>query len=225
MKEAIIIFTRVPIEGKTKTRLEGFLTRAECKNIHINFLKDIKETCESTKRDIFIFYTPKDYEGILKNILGDLGEYHVQIGNDLGEKMFNALNLVLKIGYDSCILIGTDIPEIKRDYLEDSFNALKSRDIVIGPTVDKGYYLIGMKKGYKWIFENQIYGSGSVFLNTLSKIDQQKLTYYIAETCLDIDDKEDLLILYKKIKDKKVINCRYTIEFLEHIMEVKFCTE
>ena len=46
MREAIIIFTRVPIPGRTKTRLQGFLTKDQCAEIHKNFLKDIKKTCE-----------------------------------------------------------------------------------------------------------------------------------------------------------------------------------
>lgn len=224
MNEAIIIFTRVPIKGKTKTRLEGFLTKEGCRDIHISFLKDIKETCKKIKRDIFIFYTPEGNKNILEDILGDLGEYYVQLGKDLGEKMFNAISCILDKGYNSCILIGTDIPEIKKSHLESAFKSLEKSDVVIGPTVDKGYYLIGMKNSNKAIFENQTYGKGNVFSNTVGKIRKQNLTYSIMETCLDIDEEEDIYLLYKKIKDKKV-NCKYTARFLESIMEVETCID
>ena len=68
MREAIIIFTRVPIPGRTKTRLQGFLTKDQCAEIHKNFLKDIKKTCEKLNKDIFVFYTPEDKDNILEII-------------------------------------------------------------------------------------------------------------------------------------------------------------
>ena len=99
MREAIIIFTRVPIPGRTKTRLQGFLTKDQCAEIHKNFLKDIKKTCEKLNEDIFVFYTPEDKDNILKDILGEKCNYKIQQGNDLGEKMYNAIDYVLSKKY------------------------------------------------------------------------------------------------------------------------------
>ena len=139
MKEAIIIFTRVPIPGQTKTRLQSFLTKSQCGEIHKNFLKDIKFTCEKLNRDIFVFYTPEDKNNILKPILGYKYKYKIQEGNDLGQKMYNAINYVLSKKYNSCILIGTDIPYLKEEDLKNAFKILRDKDIVLGPTMDKGY--------------------------------------------------------------------------------------
>lgn len=221
MKEAIIIFTRVPIPGETKTRLEGFLSQNECRDLHISFLKDIEDTLAKAKRKVFIFYTPEKNREKLVEVLGNIGEYRVQVGNDLGEKMNNAISYVLKKGYNSCILIGTDIPEIREEYIETAFEALKEKDIVIGATRDNGYYLIGMKNPHRSIFENQTYGKGNVFLNTLKQIQKQNLTYFVTKTCLDIDDKEDILSLYERIQNEEVENCENTKKFLKSIMEAK----
>lgn len=219
MKEAIIIFTRVPIPGQTKTRLESFLTKNQCVEIHKNFLKDIKSTCEKLNRDIFVFYTPEDKDNILKSILGYKFKYKVQEGNDLGEKMYNAINHVLSKKYKSCILIGADIPYLKEEDLENAFKILKYKDIVLGPTMDKGYYLVGMKKATKLIFENIEYGHGNVLDNTIASIKNLNLTYDLINKNVDIDEKEDLFYFYNEIKKENVSKNMNTSKFIINIIE------
>lgn len=219
MKEAIIIFTRVPIPGQTKTRLEGFLTKNQCAEIHTSFLKDIKNTCEKTGKDIFIFYTPEDANNILISILGNKYEYKKQHGNDLGEKMYNAIDYVLSKKYKSCILIGTDIPYIKVEDIDKSFEILKNKDIVLGPTIDKGYYLVGMKKATKSIFENIEYGHGNVLDNTIESVKNSNLTYGLTNKNIDIDEREDIIYFYNEIKGKNISKDKYTSKFIVNIIE------
>lgn len=214
MKEAIIIFTRVPIPGQTKTRLEKMLTKEECAKIHMEFLKDIKLTCESINRDRFVFYTPMDKNNILLDIFGDKFNYEIQEGKDLGEKMYNAINNVLNKGYKSCILIGSDIPYIRKEDLEKSFSILKKEDIVLGPTEDKGYYLVGMNKAVKGIFENIEYGHGNVLENTIEAIKKENLTYDLTNKNRDIDEPEDLKYFYKEIKRKNIDEEMNTSKFI-----------
>ena len=219
MREAIIIFTRVPLPGQTKTRLQNFLTKNQCAEIHKSFLKDIKNTCEKLNRDIFVFYTPKDKDDVLKNILGDKFKYKIQEGNGLGEKMYNAIEYVLDKKYKSCILIGTDIPYLKEDDLKKAFKILKEKDIVLGPTEDKGYYLIGMKKPIKTAFENVEYGYGNVLDNTITSIKFSNLTYGLTNKNIDIDEKEDLFYFYHEIKKENVSKNMHTSKFIINVIE------
>ena len=71
MNKALILFTRVPIPGSTKTRLMPFLTGEECAQIHSCFVKDIYEKAKTVQADIFVFYTPKDEKQLLKQLLGE----------------------------------------------------------------------------------------------------------------------------------------------------------
>ncbi len=219
MREAIIIFTRVPIPGQTKTRLQSFLTKNQCAEIHKNFLKDIKQICEKLKRDIFIFYTPADKDNVLKGIFGDKFKYKIQEGNDLGEKMYNAIEYVLGKKYNACILIGTDIPFLKEEDLRKAFKVLRKKDIVLGPTVDKGYYLVGMKRPTKAVFENVEYGHGNVLDNTITSIKGSNLTYGLTNRNVDIDEKEDLFYFYNEIKKENVSKNMYTSKFIINIIE------
>lgn len=219
MREAIIIFTRVPIPGQTKTRLQSFISKNQCAEIHKCFLRDIKHTCEKLKRDIFIFYTPGDKDNILKNIFGNKHKYKIQKGKDLGEKMYNAIEFVLEKKYNSCILIGSDIPYLKEDDLERAFSILRRKDIVLGPTEDKGYYLIGMKKPIKTVFENIEYGHGNVLDNTIESIKNSNLTYDLTNKNIDIDEKEDLFYFYDEIIKENLNKDMNTSKFIINAIE------
>lgn len=208
VKEAIIIFTRVPIEGKTKTRLMPVYTSCECVDLHVSFFKDVLEACKETKRDIFIYYTPEGFEDVLRSRLGYDGSLFLQVGDTLGIKMFNAISEVLNRGYDSCILVGSDIPSLKMEHLLDAFLELKKVDVVFGPTVDKGYYLVGMKKPIEVAFFNQTYGEGSVLNNAITALDSGGYSVSLIEELRDIDTSRDLIEL-RKVVDKSSHTGRY----------------
>ena len=116
MKDALILFTRVPIPGQTKTRLMPFLTGEECARLHACFVKDIYEKAKQVDADIFVFFTPKDEKKLLQQVLDNETVCLPQFGDDLGERMKNAIGIVLRMGYEKVILIGTDMIGMKKEY-------------------------------------------------------------------------------------------------------------
>ena len=126
---ALIIFTRIPIAGKTKTRLQTKLSPEECAEIHKCFLKDIYKKMIDLKShdiDIIISYNPEGDLNILKEIFYNENLYIKQGINNLNEneKIYNSMKEVFSLGYKKCILIGTDIPEISKENIIDSFYLL-----------------------------------------------------------------------------------------------------
>ena len=115
MRQADIIFTRVPEAGRTKTRMMPHLTPKQCELLHTCFLEDIRKECETCSADVFVYYTLEKNinEPIIKSILGKQTGYFAQTGEGLGERMYNALAEVFEKGYEKCILIGTDVPEVQ----------------------------------------------------------------------------------------------------------------
>lgn len=221
MNKALILFTRVPIPGATKTRLMPFLTGEECAQIHSCFVKDIYEKAKNVQADIFVFYTPKDEKHLLKQLLGEDAIYLPQHGTDLGEKMKNAIGVTLRLGYEKVILIGTDIPQIHPETLNNAFDNLDEKDIVIHPTFDGGYYLIGMKKEYDSIWKIERYGTNTVIYDTLQHMKAEKLSTSVGQMYYDVDDKEDLLHLYGDIKKGSVCNCPETMKYLEQNLKMR----
>lgn len=220
----LILMTRIPIPGKTKTRLMGLLTGEECARIHYSFLQDLFSVCDLLKHelDIYITYTPEGKLSIIKNIIPEYIEAFPQQGEDLGERMGYSINKLLK-KYNKVVLIGTDIPELQPRHIKEAFDVLDDKDICLGPTVDGGYYLVGMKKAHDEIFNNNIaWGKKSVLEGTLDIANRRGLKVGLSSKCRDIDTKDDLKIFIDKIKDEKVIWEAYphnTVNFINSLEE------
>ncbi|MGL5258013.1 MAG: TIGR04282 family arsenosugar biosynthesis glycosyltransferase [Proteocatella sp.] len=219
MNSAIILFTRIPIPGKTKTRLEKVFSKEACARLHIEFLKDLNICIEKTNLDCFLFYTPEGDISSLYDIFKNEVSYRPQNGEELGERMYNSIKEVLSIGYESCVLIGSDIPQIKEEDLFEALKKLEASDVVFGPTIDYGYYLVGMKKPHKEVFRNQTYGYGSVLRNTIEAVKTSSLTYSLVKPYLDIDEPGDLLDYRKKVKLNEISNQSFTSKYIEELIE------
>lgn len=214
MNKAIIVFTRVPVAGQTKTRMMPYLSAEECAKLHTCFLKDIRDTCAGADADIFVCYTPEKLEKRLYGIFGRDVPCFPQEGEGLGERMHHAIEHVLAKEYDACILIGTDVPEIRPEHLRLAFRVLEDQDVVFGPTTDGGYYLIGMKGSSRVPFENQIYGSGNVLENTIAGLETHGMRAGIAATLHDMDTREDLAGYRERMRKKKELQNTHTGRFL-----------
>lgn len=213
-KNGLIIFTRIPEAGKTKTRLQSKLSKEECANLHKCFLKDIYDIFVNLNDiDIIICHTEEGDLNILKNIFYKENLYIKQYGNNLNEKMYNAIKEVLSLKYDKCILIGTDIPEINCKDIIKGFSLLDNNDFVFGPSYDGGYYLVGMKEANDIIFKS---GSGNL-KDIINIVEANNLKYGLTNKKHDIDDYEDLIDLSKRINinDNKLKNTKIFLKEIE----------
>ena len=191
MKNAVILFTRVPHPGQTKTRLLPILQPEQCADLHWAFLKDLADLYRQVDAHLFVASTPDPDWELLKSVFPRAG-YLAQKGNDLGEKMYRCLRKVLALDYESVILTGSDLPGMTAAHLESGFAVLEETDIAIGPTSDGGYYLIGMKRPCREVFRIEDYGGATVFEKTVAAAKNAGLTVGLAMTCDDVDTPEDL---------------------------------
>lgn len=191
MKRAILCFTRVPQAGKTKTRLMPRLTAAQCAGLHWAFLRDLSAIYAAVDADLLVAHTPDPDWECLKDVFpGAL--FFPQEGSGLGEKMDHALGTALAMGYDRCVLTGSDLPGMTKAHLQSGFDALDRADVTLGPTADGGYYLVGVKEESSFLFRNQTYGGGSVYENALAAIRAAGKTFCPALPCDDVDTQADL---------------------------------
>lgn len=214
MKQAIIIFTRVPVPGQTKTRMMPGISAPGCARLHACFLKDILNECRGVNGDLYICYTPQDKQKQLYPVLGADRHYMPQRGETLGERMYCAIRDVLEKGYDSCVLLGTDVPELRAECLKQAFSLLKSRDIVLGPSLDGGYYLVGMKKPLESVFQVKTYGKGCVLRDTVRQLKREGLTVGFTEALQDMDTSEDLQGYRQRMRGDKGLQRSSTGRYL-----------
>ena len=202
MKRAVICFTRVPKPGVTKTRLLPILTGDQCAKLHTAFLQDLASVYENVAADLHVAYTEDPAWELLKDIFPTAKGFFPQTGGDLGEKMHHAICNVLEKGYDQVILTGADLPRLTAAHLESGFAGLEDAEVVFGPTSDGGYYLVGMKKPCKAVFENQQYGGVTVLENTIAAAKATDLSVALAKGCDDVDTPEDLCNLVQVLSSE-----------------------
>lgn len=222
MKKAIIVFTRVPVPGRTKTRMMPYFNGRECAKLHGCFLRDIGIECRKTDADLFVFYTDddkaaaewKERRKVLGKAFGKDAKYLLQQGKNLGERMYGAIESVLKRGYESCVLIGSDIPEMKANDLTMAFRLLEEKDVVFGPTKDGGYYLVGMKKPRKEVFGIESYGHGKVLSDTLEELENCGVSVGCIRFLSDMDTPEDIKEYRNRMRTEKHLQETYTGRYL-----------
>lgn len=218
MKQALILFTRVPIAGKTKTRLQTALTPEQCAQAHSAFLQDVASSCLSPKQwDLLVFYGEEGPLPVLQGLLPQQKDFFLQQGKTLGEKMDRAITDTFKMGYDRCVLIGADLPLINRDIIAQAMRVLEETSLVLGPTVDGGYYLVGSTKPCPEIFSGQSYGGSSVFENTVAAARKAGLSLGTVATMEDIDQPEDLRNFADKLSMQPEEICPHSRRFLREL--------
>lgn len=193
MNRAIIIMTKVPLAGNVKTRLQPFLSPDECAALAEVFLRDTARKAETICETVVVaFYPPRELEE-LRRILPGRFIFDAQTGDDLGARMLNAFEFAFRRGSDSVVMIGTDSPTFPADFIEQSFNFLETdADAVLGKTADGGFYLIGLRRVRKEIFENVFWSSPQTFEQTRRNIVNLNLRLHEMPEWYDVDAPPDL---------------------------------
>lgn len=218
MADALILFAIIP-SGKTKNRLMPFLSAQECASLSGCFVKDVYEKARATGADVYVFVAPWESRRVFRTLLGPDAVLLPQHGDGLGRRMSNAIGAVLRLGYRKVVLMGTDIPHIHTETIQNAFDNLENRDIVIHPALDGGYYLIGMKQEYESIWNLRRYGTNTVMYDTLQHIKAENLSVSVGQMYYDIDCRDDLRQLWNDIRRGAVCNCPETAAYLETIKQ------
>lgn len=189
-QEEIIVFIKNPELGKVKTRLAKTIGNNKALAIYLRLIDHTLSEISISKKQSHLFFS----EVIDKNFIGN--KYSVQEGIDLGERMKNAFEISLEKNTKS-IIIGTDCPGITAEIIQQAFYLLEENDVVIGPALDGGYYLLGLKNNTPEIFEGMEWSTESVFDNTVKRLNELKLSWKELPKLRDLDNEEDLVTLSK----------------------------
>jgi len=173
----LILFLKEPLTGSVKTRLGAIIGMDKSMRVYREFLKLLSEKVFNNSWKTIVYYAACEYPEFLRNTFGDASEYRQQKGSDLGGKMLDAFRACFNEGADKICIIGGDSPDIPAEFLSDSFALLNSHDIVLGPSTDGGYYLLGMNSCHEELFRNINWSTSSVYRETLGVIKTKGLTH------------------------------------------------
>jgi len=199
---ALVIFAKAPIPGQVKTRLCPPLTPDEAATLHGSFVLDI---LERTKTAVAKFKLPFDrYLAcapsstlVFFKIMEERQAVKLidQEGEDLGARMSRAFEAMFARGYRRVILVGTDVPSLPLDRYQRAATLLEQHDIVLGPAMDGGYYLIGLTKPAPALFHEVPWSTDQVLALTKEKADTSGLSTALLPEWRDVDTIDDLRAL------------------------------
>jgi uncharacterized protein len=187
----LMLFVRNPELGKVKTRLAASVGPEEALEIYVHLLQHTKQVTQNLEGiDKLVYYSNQ----VQQNDLWPDDTYlkRVQPTGDLGDKMSEAFRAAFEEGYTSVVIIGSDCHQLTQEIIERAYTSLETNDIVIGPALDGGYYLLGMKKLYPELFLNKRWSTEHVFPDTLHDIEKLHLKHAVLPELSDIDYIEDL---------------------------------
>lgn len=193
--ERLIVFSRYPTPGKTKTRLIPELGPAGAANLQRELTEHTLQWCRELQKEagteILLHYCGAS-RGQFKRWLGDDIRFKPQQGCGLGERLLHAFGNAFDEGARRVLAVGIDCPGLTSALSRQALDALESHDVVLGPATDGGYYLIGLRRPVPALFAGIDWGSEKVFEQTEAIAQQLQLRIAKLDPLGDIDEPDDL---------------------------------
>jgi rSAM/selenodomain-associated transferase 1 len=193
---AVGLMAKYPLSGKVKTRLAVDIGESRALAVYRLLLQRAATTVCGLKPSRFqrtVFVAPAVQIDAFRREYQGFDRYAVQNGENLGQRMRNALTELLELSnIESALLIGSDIPQLSPDLIDRAHLALHEHDLVLGPTVDGGYYLIGLGEIESELFTGIEWGTDSVLADTLRAADAKRLSVHLLPNLRDLDTEADL---------------------------------
>jgi rSAM/selenodomain-associated transferase 1 len=201
-KRCVILFVKFPEKGQVKSRLAQLMDEDLVLRLYENMVLDTIDMLIRGRFPLRICFTPPDARDRILEWLGQGYRAFPQTGDDLGDRMENAFERVFSEGVEDALLIGSDIPGLTAEVMDEAFTALLKNEAVIGPARDGGYYLIGFKKGAfePVIFHDMVWSTKTVFCETMDKLHDASLKVHVLPELTDVDTVEDLKTLMSQVK-------------------------
>jgi rSAM/selenodomain-associated transferase 1 len=216
MQNVLLVVAKKPSPGQTKTRLCPPLNCEQAADLYECFLCDtlavMRDVPNVTPK---IVYLPQDAHDYFRNLAPDM-DLVQQRGGSLGERLDNLLTDVLLDGADKAVVMNSDSPTLPKAYLIQAFDQLTATDVVLGPTLDGGYYLIGVKEPQPRILRDVEMSTPYVLRDTLELARKAGITVSLLPEWYDVDTVEELHRLRNDISGLQNNSCACTRAWLQN---------
>ena len=187
-KNLLLIFTRNPELGKCKTRLAATVGDENALDIYKFLLRHTVSITKDLNAAKQVWYSEEIWSNDIWNTT--IFDKKLQQGTDLGARMAHAFQEGFASGFERIIIIGSDMFDLNRLEIDNAFQILKEKDVVIGPAEDGGYYLLGMKTFKPELFHKKNWGTNTVLKSTLKDLENENPL--LLEMKNDVDVYEDI---------------------------------
>lgn len=191
----LTMMIRHPEPGQVKTRLAKAYNDDFAAELYGCFVEDLLNRLEQDRFQLALAFTPAEKSREIRRRFGDQFRYFPQEGDDLGARMDRAFSVCFARGFAAVVLIGSDVPDLPGEVVEEAFSALeRGAEAVLGPAFDGGYYLIGFRSNAfePAVFAGIPWGENTVFERSANILRERGLRLYLTQPWRDIDTAEDL---------------------------------
>jgi uncharacterized protein len=213
---AVAIMAKAPEAGEVKTRLCPPLSPRQASDLYECFLLDkIAQLRGIASARPVIAFTPEGGRGAFERMAPGF-ELIAQRGPDLGSRLLNVLSTLLGNGYRGAVAIDSDTPTLPSEFLRQAIDVVADPaiDLVLGPTDDGGYYLIGMSRPWPVLFENMPWSTADVLPETIRRAEATGLKVTSLPPWFDVDVPGDLERLRASLTASGAEAARHTRAFL-----------
>lgn len=189
--DRLLIFARAPQRGLVKTRLAASVGPDRALAIYRSLTEQLLLRLQGMHADMVVVHSPADAAVGMRAWLGDALAYDAQCSGDLGTRMRHAMATAFADGAERVVVIGTDCPDLTAATVDASFAALRHADVVLGPALDGGYYLIGASEVHDVLFEDIPWSTARTLRVTLDRARDAGLRVALLPALRDIDTVDD----------------------------------
>ena len=218
-QDVLIVVAKRPQPGLTKTRLVPPLTDLQAASLYECFLLDTLDLMRAVPDvQLVLAYLPEEDETYFRKIAP---EFHLllQTGANLGARLDNALTHYLSAGYERVVIMDSDSPTLPVKYLRSAFETLSgAADVVIGPSEDGGYYLIGLKQPAPSLLRDVKMSTPRVTADTLRLANEAGLQVELLPAWYDVDDANSLARLKRELNGGLTASAAHTCKYLSQSM-------
>lgn len=196
----LVIMAKAPRLGMVKTRLIESLPSIAVTALYRCLLEDTLALAKSLASVEVAVMCPEADQDELAHLLGDTVRVVAQKGEGLAAGLTSVFRQFTATGRQHVIAFNSDSPHLAPSVLDSAFEILASHDVVVGPTHDGGYYLVGAKTAHPSLFEGEGMGTMSALDRLLTRAKVLGLTTGFTERFYDIDVANDLILLARELR-------------------------
>jgi rSAM/selenodomain-associated transferase 1 len=195
---ALVIMAKAPLAGQVKTRLLPALSAEQAARLAKALLVDqLNHVRQMESADLYLAFAPEEARLLMEQLAPPLFGLFPQQGAELGARMQAVFERLFRAGYRNIVLIGSDLAAVPLRFFDQAYRFLESRQrrVVLGPSRDGGYYLIGLNQPTPELFSEVSWSHDGVLTQTRAKLDRLKIAYELLPSWFDVDTPDDVRAL------------------------------
>ncbi len=197
-ERALIIMAKAARVGHVKTRLAASLSAEVVVDLYRCMIEDTLDLARSVSTDAVAIVCPASDVADLTSWMPAI-EIVAKQGDGVAAGLVSAFRVFIDRGYRRVLVIDGDSPQLPPETIDKAFKLLGAADVVVGPTTDGGYYLVGSTTAQAQLFDKQLIGTGSALDSLMASARGQGLQVALTEAHYDVDEAEDLARLAREL--------------------------